>query len=106
MGLLVKSEIRTAEGITLPGCYCRITVVRYDVTVPNTIMIRFCAYVSRERRLENCRPINIPRLVMDYGYDSNYETLGYHYSILRSRLEAQGYTVEDVLEDDQQVSTA
>lgn len=102
MGLLVQSTFQTPEGIPLTSFYSRITFIMYQV--PNGITIRHSTYVSRDRRLDNCNPVRVPNLDEIIQIPGGLGDMSYFYQKFKEYLQSKGYTVEDVLEDGQQVS--
>jgi hypothetical protein len=100
MGLLVHTQFETAEGLPVTGVYCRLSRMSYQPVTATTyhIALEHHTFVSRERRLAGKLPIQTPGIPGVFTVIGAYGDVPYLYGLLKTHLEAQGLTVEDVLE--------
>lgn len=105
MGLLIQTSFDTPEGIPITNVYSRITeiVCTFLSRTSARLLVKQETHVSREKRLTGARSLktpNVPEYIV-VELDPIVDTWGSHeflYARLKSALEEQGLTVEDVLE--------
>jgi hypothetical protein len=100
MGLLIQTSFETPQGFSITNVYCRIKRVIYDPVRPGPYIITLSpeTHLCRDRRLEGKQSIPTPGLsdsISVYGQMGDMASL---YGLLKTQLEAQGFTVEDVIE--------
>ncbi len=100
MGLLIQTSFETQQGFAVSSVYCRINGVTFDPVGGGeyTITMKPQTYISRERRLDGKRPISTPGLPDYLSLTGTFGDMAYLYGLLKTHLEGQGLTVEDVLE--------
>lgn len=100
MGLLIQTSFETPQGFAVSSVYCRINGVTFDPLGGGeyTITLQPQTYISRERRLEGKIPIATPGLPNYLSLRGTFGDMAFLYGLLKTHLEAQGLTVEDVLE--------
>ncbi len=87
----------------MTSIYCKLTSFTYDITSSGyTLLLKIATYLTREAGHAGYRPIAVPNfcdiLVIPGAELSSFE---YIYTLLKLKLEADGHTVENVLEDGQ-----
>jgi hypothetical protein len=103
MGLLIQTASTTPEGFPVTSVYCKLTSFTYEITSTGyTLLLKIATYLTREAGHAGYRPVTIPNfcdlLAIPGAELSSFE---YIYTLLKLKLEASGYTVENVLEDGQ-----
>ncbi len=103
MGLLIQSSFTTPQGFPVTSVYCKLSSFTYNITSSGfTLLLKIATYLTREAGQAGYRPITIPNLseilVIPGAELGSFE---YIYTLLKLKLEASGYTVENVLEDGQ-----
>jgi hypothetical protein len=100
MGITIVASFETLEGIPISSPYCRITQVMYDSAGNGvfTITMKVETHYSRDARLGGKFPIRAPGLPSLVSVSGTIGDMTYLYGRLKTHLEAQGLTVEDVLE--------
>jgi len=106
MGLLIQTSFETQQGFAVSSVYCRINGVTFDPLGGGeyTITMKPQTYISRERRLDGKSPISTPGLPEHLSIRGTFGDMSYVYALLKTHLEDQGLTVEDVIEASQQSS--
>ena len=100
MGLLVHASIQTAYGLSVPSVYCRISRVIFDPIGSGQYSITLTPnlFVSRECRLDGKMPLPTALLPSDLTLPGTFGDMAFLYGLLKTHLESQGFTVEDVIE--------
>jgi hypothetical protein len=100
MGLLVHASIQTAYGLSVPSVYCRISRVIFDPIGSGQYSITLTPnlFVSRECRLDGKMPLPTALLPSGLTLPGTFGDMAFLYGLLKTHLEAQGLTVEDVIE--------
>ena len=100
MGLHIQLQFETPEGLPVTSVYCRIGRVIFDRVTSHrySVTLQPEAYVSRDHRLQQKRPLQPPGLPAVLTFLGTFGDMAYVYSLLKTHLESQGLTVEDVIE--------
>ena len=100
MGLLIQTSFETPQGFSVASVYCRLVSITFDCIGTNSfrITLRSETYLDRDRRLEGKRPIQTPGIPDALTVDGPFGDMASLYGLLKTQLEAQGFTVEDVFE--------
>jgi hypothetical protein len=103
MGLLIQSSFTTPEGFSVASVYCKLVSFTYTLTSTGfTLLLKIATYLTREAGQAGYHPVAIPNfsdiLVIPGAELGTFE---YIYTLLKLKLEASGYAVENVLEDGQ-----
>lgn len=106
MGIHITATFETLEGIPISSVYSRITQVMYDSAGQGvfTITMKVETHYSRDARVGGKFPIRAPGLPSLVSVSGTIGDMPYLYGLLKTYLEAQGLTVEDVLEPTPEVS--
>jgi hypothetical protein len=105
MGLLVHTTFETEQGIPVTNVYVRISSVTADfVNGAARVTIKCESHVSREKRLEQKRPLYVPNIPTYFSaetpLDSGWNDISFLYSSVKSQMLAAGFeVVEDVNPD-------
>ena len=100
MGLLIQTQFETEQGLSVSGVYCRIGRIIFDPvrSAEYCITLQPETYVSRDARLSFKSPLQTPGIPASLSFQGTFGDMASLYGLLKTRLEAQGLTVEDVLE--------
>ena len=100
MGIQIQTSFTTAHGFAVSSVYLRIGRVIFDpVRDPQyTATLQLESYLTRDCRLEGKLPLPIPGLPTTVSFATTFCDMASLYGLLKTSLEAQGLTVEDVLE--------
>lgn len=87
----------------MTSMYCKLVSFTYDITKTGfTLLLKVSTYLTRDAGQIGYRPINVPNfcdVIVIPGVDVG--SFEYVYTLLKLKLEASGYVVENVLEDGQ-----
>jgi hypothetical protein len=105
MGLLIQTSFETPEGIPITNIYSKLTEVVCTLLsrTEARLLIKHETFISREKRLGGARSLKTPG-VPDYVVVTVSPTtdawgnMEFLYTTLKTELETQGFTVEDVIE--------
>lgn len=106
MGLLINTDFETNEGIHVTSVYGRVVMLQTWFEGQNvSLRIKLETYVNREKRLSGRAPIKVPGLVeiIAAPFVSStdaWSSMGFLYNIVKTRLESDGFVVQDVFEDE------
>lgn len=105
MGLLIQTAFTTPQGFPVTSAYCKLSSFTYNITSSGfTLLLKIATYLTREAGQTGYHPITIPNLaellVIPGAEIGSFE---YVYTLLKLKLEAIGYVVENVLEDGQTI---
>ena len=100
MGIQIQTAFTTAHGFTVPSVYCRIGRIIFDpIRDPQyTVTLQVETHLTRASRLEGKLPLPIPNVPSTVALLGTFGDMAYVYSLLKTHLESQGLTVEDVIE--------
>ncbi len=102
MGLLVHTTFETEQGIPVTNVYIRISSVTADfVSGAARVTIKCESHVSREKRLEEKRPLYVPNIPTYFSVEtplnSMWNDISFLYSTVKSQMTDLGFEViEDV----------
>jgi hypothetical protein len=100
MGIQIQTAFTTAHGFAVSSVYCRISRIIFDpIRDPQyTVTLQVETYLTRDCRLEGKLSLPIPNVPSTVALLGTFGDMAYVYSLLKTHLESQGLTVEDVLE--------
>ncbi len=100
MGIQIQTSFTTAHGFAVSSVYCRIGRIIFDpIRDPQyTVTLQIESYLTRDCRLEGKLSLPIPGLPTTLSLLGTLGDMAYLYGLLKTHLESQGLTVEDVLE--------
>lgn len=100
MGLLIQTQFETEQGLSVSGVYCRIGRIIFDPvrSAEYCITLQPETYVSRDARLRFKSPLQTPGIPASLSFQGTFGDMASLYGLLKTRLESQGFTVEDVIE--------
>lgn len=100
MGIQIQTSFTTAHGFAVSSVYLRIGRVIFDpVRDPQyTATLQLESYLARDCRLKGKLPLPIPGLPTTVSFATTFCDMASLYGLLKTSLETQGLTVEDVLE--------
>ena len=111
MGIQVDYTGTTPEGIPFQGAYIKLSsfVADYNSGPTMTVLARFHAFVSRDARLDEMRPVSFTTIPTDLTFSFEYSELrGYSFGIIEfiyeryaRKLVESGFTISQVLEENQ-----
>ena len=102
MGLHAYVSFKSAEGFPITDVYCRISQFTYIQKGHGQfyIHVKVDCYLNRACRVEGMSSLRVPGILTQYTYDGPFEDMAGLYAKVKATLEAEGMTVEDVIECD------